>query len=645
MGRIIRISLVLGVLFIYGGPLLSTAHAGDPAFSKRIVVFHEEVPWKEIRQYGQQWEQFGVSVVMELPFIHGLILKAPVSISSAELAADPRVVSVESNQKVQIQAVSATADGGAADGGAADGGAADGGAADGGAADGGAADGGAADGGAADGGAADGGAADGGAADGGAADGGAADGGAADGGAQDSMPSWSVIRPVAKPLEDTRPWGILKLYEQLRTPGLLTDQFDPYDTPWEIRLALRRMRRKQIRVAILDTGVDVTHPSLAGKVKGGFDVFSMSPGLPRDDNGHGTHIAGTLCGRLDDDPFGLTPRVAIYSVKILDKYATGDLVNIIIGLKWVIDNDIDVVNMSIGYREDSQAMRLAIKKAYESGVILVAAVGNHSTWDAPAPVAAADGGAADGGAADGGAADGGAADGGAADGGAADGGAADGGAADGGAADGGAADGGAADGGAADGGAADGGAADGGAADGGAADGGAADGGAADGGAADGGAADGGAADGGAADGTEGDLPWYSVMYPARYPEVIAVGASTPYGEMAEFSNSGKELDLTAPGTDIVSTNVWKWGGFGVSSGTSMATPHVAGAVAMMLAIDPKLSAKEIHGILKETANELEYSPGIADLNLTGALKEVYIRVLKKAWRTRWVRRRHWRCW
>jgi len=142
---------------------------------------------------------------------------------------------------------------------------------------------------------------------------------------------------------------------------------------------------------------------------------------------------------------GFTPPVEIYSVKILDQYASGDLINIILGLKWVIDNDIDVVNMSIGYREDSRAMRLAVREAHQNGVILVAAVGNHSTWDAPTPRAAADGGAADGG-----------------------------------------------------------------------------------------------AADGGAADGTQDDLPWYSVMYPARYPEVIAVGASTPYGEIAEFSNAGQ---------------------------------------------------------------------------------------------------------
>ena len=132
-------------------------------------------------------------------------------------------------------------------------------------------------------------------------------------------------------------------------------------------------------------------------------------------------------------------------------------------------------------------------------------------------------------------------------------------------------------------------------------------------------------------------------MYPARYGEVIGVGASTPYGEIAEFCNLGRELDLAAPGTDIVSTNVWKWGGFGVCSGTSMAAPHVTGTIAMMLAIDPGLSAEDIRNILKETAMELDNHPSIGDLDLTRALRKAYVGVLLKRWRSRWVNRLRYR--
>ncbi|MBU2497544.1 MAG: S8 family serine peptidase, partial [Proteobacteria bacterium] len=403
---------------------------------------------------------------------------------------------------------------------------------------------------------------DGGASDGGASDGGASDGGASDGGAWSSIPSWSFITPVVQPPRDHRHWGALKAYDQLRDPNLWTDYFDADEVPGVIRMALKEMQKKKIRIAVFDTGIDFTHPDLRGKAKAGCDITGTS-GYPADDNGHGTHIAGTLISSL-----GLALPVELYSVKILDKFASGDLFNIVLALQWAIDHRMDIVNMSLSYRDDSFAVRSAVQTAFEHGLIMVAAVGNRSNWDSPGPSVAADGAASDGGASDGGASDGGASDGGASDGGASDGGASDGGA-------------------------------------------------------SDGGASDGGASDGGAGL-TSGGMDWYSVMYPARYPQVIAVGASTPWGDMAAFSNSGEEMDLTAPGVKIISTNLYKWGGFGICSGTSMATPHVSGAVAMMLALDPNLTATEIKDILRETSDPLGDPVGIGDLNLISALGSVW---------------------
>jgi len=73
-----------------------------------------------------------------------------------------------------------------------------------------------------------------------------------------------------------------------------------------------------------------------------------------------------------------------------------------------------------------------------------------------------------------------------------------------------------------------------------------------------------------------------------------------------------------------------------------MATPHVVAAVAMMLAMDPGLSPTEVRSILQESARELKYSPGINDLNLTGALRKVYFKAVREAWRARWLRQRRW---
>jgi subtilisin family serine protease len=329
-----------------------------------------------------------------------------------------------------------------------------------------------------------------------------------------------------------------------------------------------------LRIAVFDTGIQRSHRNLSRAVKGGINLVdngTTNSGEEQrntrwaavDDNGHGTYVAGIICAALD--PFGMWGRYApieLYAVKILDEKAMGDLSNIIRGLQWAINTDMDIINMSIGYKQDSPAIRRAVRVANEFGIIMIASVGNHSNWD-DTIILAADGGAADGGAADGGAADGGAADGGAADGGAADGGA------------------------------------------------------------ADGGAADGGAADGGAADGSSKPCPVFSVMYPARYAEVIAVGASTAFGELASYSNTGSELDIMAPGSHIISADITHGdkNGYGYCSGTSQAAAHITAAVAMMLSLDPSLGPEEIEDILIQTSTPTGAGPA-GEINLASALEE-----------------------
>lgn len=90
------------------------------------------------------------------------------------------------------------------------------------------------------------------------------------------------------------------------------------------------------------------------------------------------------------------------------------------------------------------------------------------------------------------------------------------------------------------------------------------------------------------------------VTYPAAYPHVIAVGASNPDGSRAAFSEIGKFVDISAPGVNILSTVIG--GGYGVLQGTSMASPVVAGAAAMVLCQRPSLTVEEVENILTSTA-------------------------------------------
>ncbi|MDY6795119.1 MAG: S8 family serine peptidase [Actinomycetota bacterium] len=103
-----------------------------------------------------------------------------------------------------------------------------------------------------------------------------------------------------------------------------------------------------------------------------------------------------------------------------------------------------------------------------------------------------------------------------------------------------------------------------------------------------------------AAAGNDGDT---TMIYPAACDNVMGVGATTNRDEKASFSNYNSSVDVTAPGKDVYST--YPSGGYGYGSGTSAATPHVAGLAALALSLQPSLSASQVEQAIMDGADDL----------------------------------------
>ena len=93
------------------------------------------------------------------------------------------------------------------------------------------------------------------------------------------------------------------------------------------------------------------------------------------------------------------------------------------------------------------------------------------------------------------------------------------------------------------------------------------------------------------------------VIYPAAYPEAIAVSATDSSDQLASWSARGPEVDLSAPGVSIYST--YKGTGYATLSGTSMASPHVAGSAALVLFKNPSWTPDQVIAALESTATDL----------------------------------------
>lgn len=142
------------------------------------------------------------------------------------------------------------------------------------------------------------------------------------------------------------------------------------------RSAQSNLTGKNIKIAILDTGIS-PHPDL--NITGGKSFVSYTDSYA-DDEGHGTLTAGVI-GALNNTigSVGVAPGASLYSVKIMDQDGDGHLLDLLEGLDWSIANDMDIINMSLGFKSEKEIspLQMLLEEAYEKGILLVAAAGNN----------------------------------------------------------------------------------------------------------------------------------------------------------------------------------------------------------------------------------------------------------------------------
>lgn len=132
--------------------------------------------------------------------------------------------------------------------------------------------------------------------------------------------------------------------------------------------------------AVLDTGIDYTHPDLSKNVIGGVS-FAANEKDYKDYNGHGTHVAGTIAA--NGSILGVAPETKLLAVKVLDQYGVGSYQQIVNGLDWARrwqgekGEKVNVINMSLGGPISDTYLHNAVKKAVEAGITIVCAAGNE----------------------------------------------------------------------------------------------------------------------------------------------------------------------------------------------------------------------------------------------------------------------------
>lgn len=168
----------------------------------------------------------------------------------------------------------------------------------------------------------------------------------------------------------------------------------PPQPAWGLqRLALQACWQRgftgaEVRIGHLDTGVDGSHPAMAGRVAGfkEFDLggFPVAGALPHDSGSHGTHTAGVICGgEVGGMAVGVAPEASLCSALVIEGGLC--LARLLAGLDWLLDCQVRVVCISLGVPGYNPLYEILLRRMQQAGVLLVAPVGNRGAGAACSP--------------------------------------------------------------------------------------------------------------------------------------------------------------------------------------------------------------------------------------------------------------------
>lgn len=177
-----------------------------------------------------------------------------------------------------------------------------------------------------------------------------------------------------------------------------TTQTGPNDPRFTEQWALEKIKAptawdtttgaETVIVAVLDTGVDLEHPDLQGRLVPGRN-FLQKDSPPQDDGGHGTHVAGTIAATLNNNigVAGVAAGASIMPLKVLNSRGAGRDSTVATGVRWATDNGARIINMSFGGTQISPVLTEAVAYATSRGVVIVVAAGNEATSQPNYPAA------------------------------------------------------------------------------------------------------------------------------------------------------------------------------------------------------------------------------------------------------------------